>query len=137
MTAPLPDYGLKFSSQDEQSTQTITKLTAEDYAKKFIELQIQDPNYKHELSASQLWAIKKDGSFYLLTAHPDVYELLSSDEYNLYHYIGVIIHTTGWAAPLNDDGEVDTAPSKHSMRRHWACCLCHRSFSRFCYFICR
>ncbi len=124
MTTPMPDYGLNLSSKDEQSAQSAILLKAEDYAKKFIELQVEDSNYNHELSAAQLWAIKKDGSFHLLTAHPDVYELLSSDEFNLYNYLGVIIHTTGWAAPLNEDGNVDTAPSKHLMRRRIGLAAC-------------
>ncbi len=120
----MPDYGLNISSKDQQPTQSITLLTAEDYAKNFIELQVEDSNYNHELSASQLWAIKKDGSFHLLTAHPDVYELLNTEEFNLYNYLGVIIHTTGWAAPLDEDGNVGTAPSKHLMRRRIGLAAC-------------
>lgn len=125
MTTPLPDYGLSFTD-NSKSTDTI--LLAQHYAEKFIKQQVSDPNYNHEISASQLWAIKEDDSFYLLSAHPDVYDLLS-DSYNLSHYKGVIVHTTGWAAPLNEDGNVDGAPSKHALRRRIALAACVTSTS--------
>ena len=36
----------------------------------------------------------------------------------LFEYVSVV--TSGWAAPLNSDGEVDGAPSKHPDRRRVA-----------------
>lgn len=121
MADPIPDYGINFNS-NKQSVSTLN-LSAEKYAENFILEQIADPNYNHELSASQLWAIKTDNTFHLLTAHPDVYELLES-KFNLSSYNGVIIHTTGWAAPLDEDGTVTTAPSKHDFRRRVALAAC-------------
>jgi hypothetical protein len=73
--------------------------------------------------ASQLWAVKKDNTFHLLSAHPDVYDLLESD-FDLSDYNAVIIHTTGWAAPLSQDGSVEAPPSQHSQRRRVALAAC-------------
>lgn len=123
MSMPMPDYGLSFN--DSSSVSQLETETAESIAQRFLKDQISDPNYTHQLSAAQLWAVRKDGTFYLISAHPDVYELLSQGtEYNLSSYIGVLIHTTGWAAPLNEDGDVDTAPSKHELRRRIALASC-------------
>lgn len=119
----LPDWNSEVTSNLLQEESTTLTLTGQEYAEKFMSLQLEDKNYTHELSAAQLWAIKQDGSFHLLSAHPDVYQLLE-DRYDLFNYIGIIIHTTGWAAPLNENGDVDTAPSAHSQRRRVALASC-------------
>ena len=119
-----PDYGVSYTAV--QNTQTILK--AEEYAEKFLTQQISDPNYTHELTAAQLWAVKKDDTFHFLTAHPDVYDLLET-KFDLSPYNGVIIHTTGWAAPLDENGEPEGAPSKHSLRRRVALAACVTSSS--------
>ncbi len=119
MTTKAPDYGIDFSSSENS---TII-LTGQDYAEKFMKLQLEDLNYTHELSAAQLWAVKKDASFHLLSAHPDVYDLLE-ETYDISKYVGIIIHTTGWAAPLNEDGQIDGAPINHSHRRRVAIASC-------------
>ena len=54
----------------------------------------------------------------LLSEHPDVYDLLESKKAKLalaFDFIGVV--TVGWAAPLNDNGEVEGKPSEHAQRR--------------------
>lgn len=53
----------------------------------------------------------------MLSQHPDVYSLLeeSPPVASFYDFIAVV--TTGWAAPLNADGEVEGAPSQHAQRR--------------------
>lgn len=126
MTTPMPDYGLSFNDTTNKTSDSsiMELLRGEDYAKIFLHQQISDPNYKHELAAAQLWAIKKDNSFYLLAAHPDVYDLLSNEDYNLNDYKGIIIHTTGWAAPLGKDGQVEGRPSLHAERRRVALAAC-------------
>jgi hypothetical protein len=121
MSDLMPDYGLGFS--DTKTPQVLNPLKAENYAEIFLKAQVSDPNYNHDLSAAQLWAIKKDNSFHLLSAHPDVYELLTAD-HDLSHYNGVIIHTTGWAAPLGENGEVEGKPSTHALRRRVALAAC-------------
>ena len=53
-----------------------------------------------------------------LSQHPDVYELLQSPGSALarmFHAAAIV--TTGWAAPLDPDGNVQGAPSEHAMRR--------------------
>jgi hypothetical protein len=121
MTSSVPNYGVDFT--DNSSSLVLQKLNAQDYAKKFLLSQIEDPNYSHDLSAAQLWAIKKDATFHLLSAHPDVYGLLE-ESFNMSSYIGVIIHTSGWAAPLSDDGDINTPPSQHDERRRVALASC-------------
>jgi hypothetical protein len=123
MSTQMPDYGINFNSSTTTLSFEEAQESGESIAHRFLTEQISDSNYNHELSASQLWAVKKDGSFHLLSAHPDVYELLQ-DKYNLSNYLGAIIHTTGWAAPLDENGEVNGAPSKHAQRRRVALASC-------------
>ena len=122
MKTPLPNYEVDLNSTSNISFEE-AQHSAENIAQRFLVNQISDPNYNHELSAAQLWAVKKDGTFHLLSAHPDVYELLESN-YNLCNYVGAIIHTTGWAAPLEEDGTIGGAPSKHAQRRRIALASC-------------
>ena len=54
----------------------------------------------------------------LLAQHPDVYALLESPTSGLAHmFDAAAIVTTGWAAPLDENGEVRGAPSEHEQRR--------------------
>jgi hypothetical protein len=53
-----------------------------------------------------------------LAQHPDVYELLQAPTSSLgrmFHAAAIV--TTGWAAPLGPDGNVEGAPSEHALRR--------------------
>lgn len=53
-----------------------------------------------------------------LAQHPDVYELLeapSSALARMFHAAAIV--TTGWAAPLDADGNVQGPPSAHAQRR--------------------
>jgi hypothetical protein len=47
----------------------------------------------------------------------DVYELLEEVDKTSLNLVGIAITTTGWAAPLNADGEVEGRPSEHAQRR--------------------
>jgi hypothetical protein len=75
------------------------------------------------LDGARLYGIVADGEeeplLTLLGSHKDVYELLESNASikakSGYKYVGIV--TTGWAAPLSDNGEVEGAPSAHPMRR--------------------
>ena len=54
-----------------------------------------------------------------IESHADVYDLLDND-YNALvasNYAWTLIVTTGWAAPLGNNGEVEGAPSQHAQRR--------------------
>ena len=54
----------------------------------------------------------------LLAQHPDVYDLLESPTSGLARmFDAAAIVTTGWAAPLDVNGEVRGAPSEHEQRR--------------------
>ena len=71
-----------------------------------------------ELPAASLFGIETDSDGKFVDAHPDVYDLLhlpASELLTTFTTFAVV--TTGWAAPLNNDGEVDGAPSKHPERR--------------------
>jgi hypothetical protein len=119
MPLPIPDYGISFSD----SSLVSNKITAEKNAELFLKEQLSLPTYSHNLSHAQLWVIKKDGTFSLIDALPDVYDLLNTS-YNLSSYDGVIVHTTGWAAPLDDDAQSSVSPSNHSQRRRVALATC-------------
>jgi hypothetical protein len=55
----------------------------------------------------------------VITRSADVYDLISSlsdfENVKSFDYLSII--TWGWAAPLNSNGEVDGAPSKHPQKR--------------------
>ena len=76
-------------------------------------------NTGHEMTNAVLYGVTEDGSNFELGRAPDVYDLLDG-EYPSAGVVGLAIHTTGWAAPLNSDGEVEGAPSKHPERRRVA-----------------
>lgn len=76
----------------------------------------------YSLSSARLYGVTVGGEegviLSLLSEHRDVYELLENNKSKKalsFDYIGVV--TTGWAAPLNENGEVDGAPSQHALRR--------------------
>lgn len=80
------------------------------------------------MASAVLFGVKADGEFVALATHPDVYDLLESQHDLTYDggrgFIGIAIHTTGWAAPLNADGDVEGAPSQHPLRRRVALVAC-------------
>lgn len=54
-----------------------------------------------------------------IESHPDVYDLLANDHNALVAsaYAWTLVVTTGWAAPLNANGNIDQPPSQHAERR--------------------
>lgn len=68
-----------------------------------------------ELPQAVLYGVNPQGETVELGRYPDIYDLLAQD-YDNENLVGIAIHTTGWAAPLNADGEVEGAPSKHPDR---------------------
>jgi hypothetical protein len=56
-----------------------------------------------------------------LVRHPDIYSAIEQVQDGDFDYdgitVGYALETTGWAAPLNKDGEVEGAPSQHPERR--------------------
>ena len=73
----------------------------------------------HEMHNAVLYGVSEDGSYLELDRAPDIYDLLGR-EYPYSGLIGLAVHTTGWAAPLNEHGESDGQPSKHPERRRVA-----------------
>lgn len=76
-------------------------------------------NTDYELPNAVLYGVTADGSHFELGRAGDVYDLLAVS-YNGGGVVALAIHTTGWAAPLNEDGECDGAPSAHPSRRRVA-----------------
>jgi len=75
----------------------------------------------YELEGSMLFGLTTSANGLVITAdclgtHPDVYDLLDTAT-DLSGYSFAVVVTTGWAAPLNADGEAEGAPSKHPKRR--------------------
>ena len=68
---------------------------------------------------AELYGITDQEQFVRLAWALDVYDLLEPS-YNFEDFVGVSVYTTGWASPLNEDGEVDCSPSEHPERRRVA-----------------
>ena len=76
-----------------------------------------------EITVAKAYGIKMNSSneleAVLIKKHEDVYELiedLSLDKIYLnYSFLSLV--TTGWAAPLGKDGEVEGLPSQHKDKR--------------------
>jgi hypothetical protein len=113
MTSPLPDYGINFSNDSSKLKEL---FVPEHYATHFISQILNDSNYNHQPTSARLWAVKDDDNYHLIEAAADIYGLLDNS-YDLSSYNAIIIHTSGWAAPLNEDGSTDTPPSAHEHRR--------------------
>lgn len=62
-----------------------------------------------------------DGNLHFInfSQNADVYELIDNIAQDQFHlnYDYITLKTTGWAAPLDEDGNVQGAPSKHPERR--------------------
>lgn len=69
-----------------------------------------------------VYALLNDG-FLPIGSAPDVYDLLETVTIPA-EAQAVAVHTTGWAAPLNANGEVEGAPSAHPARRRVALMAC-------------
>ncbi len=74
------------------------------------------------LDGAQLYGVTVDNddsvSLVMIDSDPDVYDLLSIPaSFRTSTFKTYALLTTGWAAPLNSDGEIDGAPSEHEMRR--------------------
>lgn len=76
-----------------------------------------------QLDSSQLYGVDLNarGEFFnvsFLASSPDVYDLISTPaSFRGYENPAFVVVTTGWAAPLDEDGEVAMAPSKNPERR--------------------
>lgn len=77
----------------------------------------------YELSGARLYGVsfgdKGEVALDFITEHRDVYDLLSDSDNAVVAsgFIYTLVVTTGWAAPLGDNGEVEGKPSEHALRR--------------------
>jgi len=75
-------------------------------------------NDAFELGGARVYGVE-NGETFLIDTHPDIYDLLADEECRAdakaYSHVAVV--TSGWAAPLNAQGEVEGAPSQHPSRR--------------------
>jgi hypothetical protein len=95
-------------------------------AEAFLTNRTDDPT-TYSLNEAVLYGVTQDGDFHRIAGAPDVYDLLDSKHdltLNGSAFIGIAIHTCGWAAPLNADGGVEGAPSQHPQRRRVALIAC-------------
>jgi hypothetical protein len=64
-------------------------------------------------------------SLCLINSHPDTYELLEAPNAivgRMFDYVALV--TTGWAAPVGDDGQIDNPPSAHPERKRVRLIVC-------------
>lgn len=69
------------------------------------------------LSEAGLYGVLETGETFQISSSPDVYDLLDIEVNSPLNIVGLAVTTSGWAAPLNADGEVEGAPSKHPERK--------------------
>lgn len=68
-------------------------------------------------SQAGLFGVLVTGETFQIGQADDVYDLLDNVEPTSLKIVGLAITTSGWAAPLNADGEVEGVPSQHPLRR--------------------
>lgn len=83
-------------------------------------LGVAEGESRYKLGKANFYAIKADGTYRLVHSDGDVYEgfenlpniikLSDGDE-------GIAVETCGWAAPISENDDDDTAPSQHPKRR--------------------
>lgn len=69
------------------------------------------------LSEAGLYGVIETGETFQISSDPDVYKLLEQNVTSPLKIVGLAITTSGWAAPLNADGEMDCPPSEHPERK--------------------
>ena len=102
----------------ESSIDTMT--SPETIASEYLQYSMDnDPNCYRKPQA-QLFGVRATEQFIKIAEAEDIYDLLKS-AYNITEYIGIAIHTTGWASPLPEDGLPDgVAPSEHPDKKRVA-----------------
>lgn len=79
-------------------------------------------DFDKDSSSALLYGITKVGEtldFKIIASSPDVYEMIDDAlmDQTYFNYNYAVLKTTGWAAPLNANGEVEGMPSQHPERR--------------------
>lgn len=68
-------------------------------------------------SKAGLFGVLVTGETFEIGQADDVYDLLDNVEPTPLKIVGLAVTTSGWASPLNANGEVDCPPSQHPQRR--------------------
>jgi len=90
--------------------------TAEQLATEQLQFAIDNDKNCFSKKSAELFGITEQEQFVKIAEFPDIYTMLDGT-YNCADFIGISVHTTGWAAPLNENGELDGTPSEHEDRR--------------------
>lgn len=95
---------------------------------------VEHPALADGMDKPELWLLPADSTKYpqlFFGGSEDVYELLSDFDslagtvpHFGHQFTGAVLYTSGWAAPLNEYGDVDGAPSEHSERRRVFLAVC-------------
>lgn len=95
---------------------------------------VEHPVLADGMDKPELWLLPADADKYpqlFFGGSADVYELLADFDslagtvpYFGHQFTGAVLYTSGWAAPLNEYGETDGAPSEHSERRRVYLAVC-------------
>jgi hypothetical protein len=79
-----------------------------------------EQNYSSFQMTGAIIIVDTGDDFITIGNHADIYEGLAElieGDYTFPTVKGLAVVTTGWGAPLNDNGEVEGAPSEHPQRR--------------------
>lgn len=71
-----------------------------------------------QLSGASVYGVE-NGETFLIATQDDIYDLLADDDarFQAKAYSHIAVATSGWASPLNEQGEVEGRPSEHPLRR--------------------
>lgn len=69
------------------------------------------------LSEAGLYGVLETGETFQISSSVDVYDLLDIEVKSPLNIVGLAVTTSGWASPLNANGEVDCPPSQHPERK--------------------
>jgi hypothetical protein len=112
---------------DHNPVSVLDTLNAVQHAEKLLSqlLYKSQDNLEDFYNPSQafLYKINNDNTYTLISTSADVYDLLDK-KISLKDTLGILVYTSGWAAPLNSDVEVDQPPSQSPLKRRVSLFVC-------------
>lgn len=81
------------------------------------EKMVRELDPKEGQSKAGLFGVLVTGETFEIGHADDVYDLLDNVEPTPIKIVGLAVTTSGWASPLNENGEVDCPPSQHPQRK--------------------
>lgn len=86
--------------------------------KEIAEKMVREQDFQDaRLPEAGLYGVLETGETFLIGNGFDVYHLLSQEIDSPLQIAGLAVTTSGWAAPLNENGKVDGQPSQHPERK--------------------